>query len=359
MASKLETFIDERSKEFDSIEPSPDMWANVASRMENKSFVKVNSKLLTKSIFFGLSTVAILVTIYFISHKSDNNNVPSTKKNSDKIVSAEQEIITDQIGKEADNEPLKQSSIGDRDKSLNIIEENQKSDFINSKPNQSVFTAGNDSSTISKVDSSMQSLKPYGSFLENKSSNSNSEEIKSPTELEKEIYNSETKETENNKTKRGFNLFKSRKKSKESEDHLETYNYVGTIWKGPAYCTALHTFQFPGQYSFSGTVKTIGCNDLPKDENLKAVWIKGKTDKEIIFSVSNGFKNIKLIKPNGTTINPIAISHNKTQGHLISYYSGSFFNITFTKDVEIILFFQSAEKGDKVLLGNSIEAILK
>ncbi len=135
--------------------------------------------------------------------------------------------------------------------------------------------------------------------------------------------------------------------------------YSGTIYDGSSLCEILRVYKFPGQVSMGGTMKTTGCSRLENMNNMKAIWLKGKTDKKITLEVKEGFKNIKLVKSDGRELLPEAISHYYKGLGVISGYTGKYFNLVFKDKVELILFFKEAEEGDKIVIDGIIEAVLK
>lgn len=75
MKDKLEAYIDEHIPEFDTVELSADLWSKISLRIEARSVKMVESKLLSKAIYFGLSAIFISVTtLYFLFSKKENSH---------------------------------------------------------------------------------------------------------------------------------------------------------------------------------------------------------------------------------------------------------------------------------------------
>lgn len=95
MSDKLETFIEERIKEFDTIELPEDLLSKIDTQVANKSLSSVKSNLLSKFIYFGLSILVIVATtIYFVSQRS-NDPVSITSNSKQKEIAKDGGVVID------------------------------------------------------------------------------------------------------------------------------------------------------------------------------------------------------------------------------------------------------------------------
>src|ERR1700743_3201074 len=73
MADELEQFIDEHLQEFDTALPAEDLWLKIDTRIQTRYLHGAKSKLLSKYLYFGLSTTAlVLAVIHFASPEADH-----------------------------------------------------------------------------------------------------------------------------------------------------------------------------------------------------------------------------------------------------------------------------------------------
>ncbi len=306
MTDKLELFITEHKHEFDTMEPASHLWTKLDAQMNAKSVQAVKSKLLSKVIYLGLSSVVAVSTIYFVLNKKTEENKKPTTTEQHTDVTAPLNTTVEKENAKTTQESFVYTS--NKKQSTEQPNSDLNADKMNLKQNIGIATTNDSMKLLPPIVTKDEPTadKKYAAYFGDKPN-----------------------------------------------------QYFGTIWNSSEYCNALRSFRFPGKVTFEGTVKVIGCNDLPKNGSLKAVYVKGTTSKTIVFAVGNGFKNIKLIKPNGKIIHPVAISDYTQNAGLMTHYTGTYFNITFTDAVEIVLFFPELEKGDKVYLGNVVEAIVK
>ena len=159
---------------------------------------------------------------------------------------------------------------------------------------------------------------------------------------------------------------KNRVKISIPESPSEMNTYSATLYDGSSLCEVVQAYKFPGKVSMDNVdnfqghriLETVPCSKLEDLGNVKAVWLKGKTNKKLSLSVTEGLKNIMLVKNDGRKIFPVALSHYYKGLGVISDYTGKHFDMIFKDKVELILFFKDAEDGDKVMIDGAIEAII-
>ncbi len=113
---------------------------------------------------------------------------------------------------------------------------------------------------------------------------------------------------------------------------------------------------------------SISCNDIDKKENKTAVWLTLSTKDGSSLMFVSGFKNISLInKTNDKKIHPFAIlwsdfTYNENGKSNLHYMTSAFktskykSKFSFQKKIDLILIFPNAEKGDKIIIDDFIEA---
>lgn len=349
MIDKLKAFVGKHKQEFDVAEPSGDIWKKIDARLEVKNDKVSQGKWLSKFGYFGFGTSVLVTAFYFISGNS-NNSASKT--------------ITQRI----EDSALNNSRLWTKTK--------QNESNLNTDKNEIL------KSTDIKVQSenlSGHSLKTEAEFLVQ----SGAEDFKKDTII---TNPAENRVSENSKVKNeeGINQVlakeekaavlgeKTQEKSKRGgiyvpEEPLKMNTFSCTLYDASSLCSVVRAYKFPGKvsmdndgnYSTHRTMKTMSCNRLADIENVKAVWLKGITSKKLSFSILEGFKNIVLLKSDGSKIYPVAISHYYSGLGVISDYTGKHFDMIFKDKVELILFFKEAGEGDKIFIDGIIEAAVK
>lgn len=359
MADKLEIFITEHRKEFDTLKAPKELWSELNLQLEQGKSNWIKSKWLSKFKFFGFGTVVLFTTVYFILHVTKQKNVSVKENNTTSVIAKETGVPTN-----SPNESVENKSIQTKTNSTSGFPHNgikKQEQIYESSENQLALNKEGNTTIISFGDSTKSAKTSNGVFLENTNANLNEEETKSSIGIPYTKENEDEQRDEADKspkTKKGFSLFKGRKgkNSNLTDESTDNDNYNCTLYKTTP-CSVMSSFKFSGKGHMDGTMKSEGCNNLPS--NVHSVWIHGTTKEKFILSISNGFKNIKLIKPDGKILNPIAISHFNNNSGIITYYSGKYFNLSFDDKVEIIFFFQGAEAGDKIVIDHAFESIIK
>jgi hypothetical protein len=329
MSDKLKKFINDHRDEFDSSKPSDYLWENIDSRMENKTSHWIKSKWL-KYFAFGASMV--ILTVFLIAEFS---------------VGTKERAISKMEGTSKTTGNLPEMNISD--------------DKSNKEANNGTER------TVSKIASLASSGVKETSSVDSVSVNADTTHASVRSELS-------VKETE--KTGTGPSFEESERKTIKSkkekvyipEDLAKINTYSGTLYNSSDLCEIVRVYKFPGKVNaYPGSynddkddkvsMQTMSCSRLEAMKNIKAVWVKGRTDKKTTIPVKKGFKNILLLKGDGRVLSPEAISH---------YYPGlgvisktGHFNMVFKDKVELILFFKDAEEGDKIVIDGIIEAIIK
>lgn len=329
MADKLEIFISEHIQEFDTIVLSKELWGKIDATLEVKNGHKISSKCLSKFSYlgFGLSLLAVAIYVY-------SNNVTNT---SPSIAVKTKNIF---VKRHLESHPkVKQNSLeslateSKKTKEIKIFSEEEKTKIFE--------TPLDTEENIAKGSTPLLQVKNSKSITD--SSNENSGNTLSKKNKKNAFFIPEEPKTMN--------------------------SYSGTLYENSSFCDLLHFYKFPGKLKFDRgnriyktknlpLMKLISCGILDRMTNIKAVWLKGKTDKELKISVKNGFKNIVLLKKDGKEINPEAISHYYEGRGAISEYTGKYFTMYFTDKVGLILFFKGAEEGDEIIIDGCIKAVV-
>ncbi|HWY11873.1 MAG TPA: hypothetical protein VN026_11140 [Bacteroidia bacterium] len=350
MIDKLKTFVSNNREKFDSKEPKQDLWEKIDARMETKNSFRISSKWLSRFKYISLSASVLIVAVYFISKNLNNssanelaqNRRDSAMNNSEEWVKANQNRSetkhnqnnnTNEAGDFSGSKNESTSSIAASSNNKEQREKLIQDSILNNKKDSVVLKTKSLENNISELNK----IKPEGA----------SHPL--PKEEEKPIINNEN------------NLI-GKNKSLETLVPAEPEKmnvYSGTLYDGSYLCSILRAYKFPGQVSMDGTMRTTGCSRLENITNMKAIWLKGKTNKRITLAVKEGFKNIKLVKSDGRELLPEAISHYYKGLGVISGYTGKYFNLFFKNKVELILFFKDAEEGDKIVIDGTIEAVVK
>ncbi len=348
MIDKLKTFVSKNREKFDSQEPKQDLWEKIDARLEAKNSSLISSNWLSKLKYLGLSASVLVVAIYFISKNLNNssaNELAQHKK--DSAMSNSKEWVK---ANQNENNPNSNANT------------NETADFPENKNksgNLAPSSSNNKGQREQLIQDSIRTRKD--SILNPRSLDNN---LSGQNKIKSEALSHPIpKEEDPNELmlKKNENLIG---KNKTSEIPVpaepEKVNiYSGTIYDGSDLCAILCAYKFPGQVEMDGTMRTTGCSRLENITNMKAIWLKGKTNKKIILAVKEGFKNIKLVKSDGRELLPDAISHYYKGLGVISGYTGKYFNLFFKNKVELILFFKDAEEGDKIVIDETIEAVLK
>ncbi len=332
MSDKLKKFVTENKQEFETNGPAKDLWKKIDVQMDAKAPSKISSKWLSNLKYIGFSASVLVVVIYFITK---NLNEPETKE------------ITEN--------KTEQSSTN-----------SQKLNAIENTPEKVIKPETNNSKEVVKA-----------SIIEKEKTTTQNMDTEKDSVLTTETFENTIPEQKNNSAteKKENNVVTSSKKNvlyipAEPE---KINSYSGTLYESSLFCELLHVYKFPGKASldkFAFTpgskkkykktrVRTISCSHLEKTANLKAVWIRGKTDKEMTLSIGKQFKNVMLIKKDGRKFPPEAISHYYKGLGAINEYTGKSFEIVFKDKVDLILFFKDAQEGDKVSIDGILETIVK
>lgn len=332
MSDKLKKFVTNTKQEFDSHEPAGDLWKKIDAKMEIKDPSNISSKWLSKFRYLAFGSSVLIVAVYFIAR---NLNDPSSHKlasnRKDSANNSERFFYANQY------RPELNSTGNHSKKEMNSLE--------NKKNENSGSSFSIEQNKLSSEDTSMNSTKDIPD-LSSQENGTNSEK--------------ENNFTENIKNSALY----------IPEEPAKSNTFTGTLYKGDLFCSVVRAFKFPGKVNiYTGqtrnaknhraVMRTTSCSRLSEDKSLKAVWLKGKTDKEIKIAVKEGFTNMFLLKSDGRKINPEAISHYYPGVGVIMEYKGKYFNMMFKDKLELILFFKDAEDGDKIILDGKVEAVIK
>ncbi len=344
MSDKLKKFVSEHRQEFDNGEPAKGLWEKIDAKRAAKNSSGISSKWLSMFKYLSLSA-SILLVVYFIAKNlnSFSENEPSlSKKNAENIT----------------HDQNRSESIGNTAKKANDPSagknESQGLKLASAKSKQDVSPVRQKS--WSKKEDSVLSEKYFA--------NNPPDEKKIRPESSGPLSGETAKPGVNSANeKKDINFEKNKKAKIYIPGEPEQMNsYSGTLYEGSSFRAMLRAYKFPGKFTMNNdgftTLRTISCTRLEKIPNVKAVWIKGKTNKEMVVSIKRGFKNVILLKSDGRKLKPEAISHYYKGLTVISEYKGRFLNLLFNDKVELILFFKDVESGDKVIIDGTIEAMV-
>jgi hypothetical protein len=331
MTDKLKKFVNKHKQEFDTEEPRKDLWDKIDARMEKKNSSWISSTWLSRLKYLGLSASVLIIAAY---------------------------LITEKMGKPSSNE-LAQNL---KDSAVNNSGEWMKANQNKSEMDQ--VSAENEKSN--NADRSMVSS--------GKSVNENGSEIvKQDTVIVKPAESivpepaavKEEKTIVANEKKENTSVVARRKGISIPAEPVKENVYTGTLYDNVSLCSLIHLYKFPGKVSMDGgnytdhqSLKTVSCNRLGKLENLKAVWVKGRTSKKLKLEIADGFENMVLVKSDGKEIHPEAISHYYSGSGLITGYGGKHFEMIFKEKFDLLLFFKDVEEGDKIKVDGVIETIV-
>lgn len=342
MIDKLKTFVSKHKQEFDSTEPSQDLWKKIDAKMEVENSSTISSKWLSKLKYFGLSASVLMIAVYFISQKLSNSSSNELAQNK-------------------------------KDSALNSSGEwakaNQSKPTVNESGNIVPGTSSEEISPESK-NSSLQTEELTNLIQNNivdEPKDSVSQKAVSEMGIDLSLSDKAVANSVSNKKENTSTIKKKKGKIIVPPEPEKVNSYTGTIYDGFSFCSVLRAYKFPGKVSMNDggnftdrlIMKTMSCSRLDNMPNIKAIWFKGKTSKKMTISIKEGFKNILLVKGDGRELSPEAISHYYPGLGVISGYAGKHFEMIFRDKVELILFFKDAEEGDKVSIDGTIEAIIK
>ncbi len=110
--------------------------------------------------------------------------------------------------------------------------------------------------------------------------------------------------------------------------------------------------------------KSVSCEKLNNKGGLVGVWLILSRKDGSSFMIESDMRNITLIKKNSQKIiQPAAIYWDlgETKGYMSSNVKTNSFKAKYgiQKRIDLIFIFPDAEKGDKIIIKDFIEAIVK
>ncbi|HBX51386.1 MAG: hypothetical protein A2275_00680 [Bacteroidetes bacterium RIFOXYA12_FULL_35_11] len=144
-------------------------------------------------------------------------------------------------------------------------------------------------------------------------------------------------------------------------------NLKCALWKPASFCEIPQKIKIHGFTCSETQLFITPCETLNEDKSNTGVIFKLPRKYGKKFQMVSGFKNIKLVRQkNGETVNPIAlilaVRNPKTSIREYDYYSSKFTTKTFQffwgirRYLEFIMIFPGAEKGDKIIFDDIVEA---
>ncbi len=341
MSDKLKKYVSEHREDFDTKEPGKDVWDQIDARMNANKATRISSKWLSKFKYLGFSASVLVLALYFVISHSNNSSAnglaPKLKTQNPLTAATYPKIVESSLVSHTN-------------------EKTEKTNFSKSTSQKLVSSSVEDPKPAARSNDNSQSDSLTGeNIVENTVSALQKTE---PMVLARHFSKENDLSTMNKK-----------KEIRIPEEPSQLNTYTGTLYDGPSFRSVLRAYKFPGKINLDRAagsragdqahrtnVRTVSSRLLEKVPNLKAVWVKGRTDKKVTISWKDDFKNIVLVKKDGRELNPEAISHYYPGLGVISEYNGRYFKMIFTDKVELILFFKDAEAGDKIIIDGDIEA---
>ncbi|OFX36849.1 MAG: hypothetical protein A2X08_14545 [Bacteroidetes bacterium GWA2_32_17] len=158
-------------------------------------------------------------------------------------------------------------------------------------------------------------------------------------------------------------------------DKFDPKNHVGQlqsrsviqckIWRPESFCNIPDSISLPSWRADSLKIESVSCEQLDKIENPVGVWLVLSKKNGSSFSMVSGLKNINIVKKNSKKIIPPTailwnLAFSDKHGYLSSNFKTNSFKAKFAskKKIDLIIIFPGAEKGDKVIIDDFIEAIV-
>lgn len=348
MNDKLKKFVSDQRKEFDANLPSKELWNKIDAEMELKNHSRIRSKRLLKFKYFGFSASILFIVLFFIKINLKNSSVEdfSTNKVRTTVTNSKQILKTDRKENNIPNE-------------IKTVSKNEIRDTFAFSTNNS-----NPELKLKKGKLLTSTKNPTLNFNSFEKNSSDEEKIKSESSASKTNSINEKKENSITTISKKTELY-----IPPEPDKMNIY--TGTLYQGSFICALLHAYKFPGKIMIDRgkkvrrklgskeTLRTLSCSRLETIKDIKAVWLKGKTNKEITLLLKEGFKDIVLVKKDGRKLTPEAISHYYEGLGVIKDYKGKDLPLIFKEKVELILFFKNIEEGDMILINDQIETVVK
>jgi hypothetical protein len=348
MNDKIKEFVDANKQEFYSDEPGKDLWNKIDSQMEEKKSSRVSSNLLSKFKYLGFGLSVLVIAIYFITRNMNASPANATA----------QIIKKQDADRPVPSFKVQQNSAASITKNTSTI----AVIHVAKNKNNSLILQRVPSVTSNPVkQSSAEHLLNKDSLPISNSENNVSDQKK----IKPDVQGLLSKETPDKKE-----TLSTKNKKKEEiyipEEPGSVNAYTSTLYEGSSLCDVVRAFKFKGSVNIdvgrdneTNVMRTTSCNLLENIPNMKVIWLKGKTDKELILSLKKKFKNILLVKSDGRQFIPEAISHYYKGLGVITEYTGKHFEIVFKDKVELLLFFKDAQEGDKIMIDGVLEAVIK
>lgn len=348
MSDKLEKFVAEHRQEFDANTPDKELWNKIDAQLNAKTGSSISSKLFLKLKYLGFSASMLIIGIYFVY--TGLSLLPQSSASTEMKPNYWKQPAFVPSGHPQLNVPAPKLS-----RQMNHFSGNTDT-FSAVQSKQELPSEGKERMT-----------KKDNLVLSPDKENIRSEPSVLPSQHGMEgpeaVAPSREKDGKTEKKRRNAELYIPGEPEKMN-------SYTATLYDASSLCDVLQVFKFPGKASIDVGkwkshnqkkifVQTVSCAHLGNTGNVNAVWIKGRTDKEILITMKRKLRNIVLVKPDGSKLYPEAISHYYPGRGAITSYSGKYFNLVFKRQVELILFFENAEEGDKILISGSIEAVVK
>lgn len=354
MSDELKKFVKEHRQHFDTQEPGKGLWEKIDAQLEVKTASKISSRWLSGFKYLGFSASVLVVAIYFMTSHQDNpsaNSLPTSVK--DTVTGSSEPGAYQNSSGSGAGEPLTRAGANAPAFRKAPVElTGQAANYFLNSGKDTVLKAGT-FETAAAASGKNEANSTFGtSSVESGESNNNSAIAM-------------------NKTDRAGN-------TKKNEiyipaDPQELNSYTATLYEGASFCALLRAYKFPGKIILSdwdfrkgskrkkvrGVLSTTSCGQLADIPNIKAIWFKGRTDKEFTLPIDKRLRNMVLVKRDGRKLRPEAISHYYAGLGAITGYTGKFLRLAFKDKVGMILFFKDAEAGDRIIVDGSMEGLVE
>ena len=139
------------------------------------------------------------------------------------------------------------------------------------------------------------------------------------------------------------------------------------LWTPKDYCDA------PPSNSFHNIFNDLGCDDCGlqteecnklKNPNLIGVSLTFTISSDCMFNVESRFKNIKLVRSDGTKELPEILLYNNNmtgdlQEYLLKIEQGCIESkLSQNKTYHLVMFFKKAKVGDKLIIDNFVNTVI-
>jgi hypothetical protein len=337
MTDKLKQFVTEHRQDFDTLEAPETIWTSVEAKLPGKSSW-VKSKLGGKLGFLGFSAsvITLLVATYLTLHSSEAPKAAAVQSNliPAGITAPQASATVAPLNKAALPGSQGSASQSPKNNAPTINDSIGAGKKLQESPDTSGYAAGSTHNCVARPE---QNSNTGATLLLSRltspppSSDSLALAGKSP-------------------------LATGRPAQKKGARSNPISTYSCTILNWP--CELPAAFNYPDSANISGTLETSACSELLGHKYVVAVRLHALLEQPFVFTTKTAFANIRLVKPDGTQRPALALSDTQ-RGTVISKYIGNRFKTFYSGKFDVLLYFTGAAPGDKVVIDDLIEAVIK